>query len=91
MPIGEVDLSHKPHGNVGALLPGRGNGKCTAVWQPLVLEEQQGDQCSSSGADEVRAGHELRQAMELIEAVARMLVSMYFYIPQVIKGAFGGF
>lgn len=82
LPIGEGDLSHKPCGNVGAFLPGRGNGKCKAVWQPLVFKEQQGDQCSSNRADEVRVGHELREAMELIQAVARMLVSRYFYIPR---------
>lgn len=39
------------------------------MWQPLVLEGQQGDQCSAGGADEVKAGHEVRE-MELIEPVA---------------------
>lgn len=61
-------MSHKPHGNVQHV-PGRGYGRCTAVWQPLVLEGQQGDQCSTGGADEVKAGHEVRE-MELIEPIA---------------------
>lgn len=46
-------------------------------WNHLVLVQQQGYQCSSSGVDEVKADYEVRETLELIKLIVEMLVSTF--------------